>query len=44
MTLFVLSAPMGLLCPQLVAQQMQHDGDGFQALGKHCILAFDGFK
>lgn len=38
------SAPMGLLCPQQVAQQTNHPGDGFQGLSDHGILTFDRFR
>jgi hypothetical protein len=41
--LFVPTAPMGLLCPQQIAQQTQRVGDGFNALSTHGILTFDGF-
>jgi hypothetical protein len=34
---------MGLLCPQQIAQQTNKPGDGFNALGPHGILTFDGF-
>jgi len=41
--LFVPKAPMGLLCPQEVAQQTKKPQDGFNALGQHGILTFNGF-
>ena len=39
--LFVPKAPMGLLCPQ---EQTKKPQDGFNALGQHGILTFDGFR
>jgi hypothetical protein len=41
--LFVPKAPMGLLCPQQIAQQTKKLQVGFNALGQHGILTFDGF-
>ncbi len=41
--LYVPKAPMGLLCPQQIAQQTRKPGDGFKALRNHGILTFDGF-
>jgi hypothetical protein len=41
--LYVPNAPMGLLCPQQIAQQTQHQGDGFNALSAHGILTFEGY-
>jgi hypothetical protein len=42
--LYVPSAPMGLLCPQQIAQQTQNPGDGFLASGTHGVLTFAGYK
>jgi hypothetical protein len=44
MPFLVPPAPMGLLCPQQVVQQMQCNGDGFQALSRHGILTFPSSK
>jgi hypothetical protein len=41
--LYVPAAPMGLLCPQQIAQQTHHFGDGFNALSSHGILKFEGY-
>jgi hypothetical protein len=41
--LYVPQAPMGLLCPQQIAQQTRKPGDGFKALRNHGIFTFDGF-
>jgi hypothetical protein len=41
--LYVPAAPMGLLCPQQIAQQTGHSGDGFNALSPHGILTFEGY-
>ncbi len=41
--LFVPTAPMGLLCPQQIAQQTRRNGDGFNALSSHGILTFEGY-
>ncbi len=41
--LYVPAAPMGLLCPQQIAQQTQYAGDGFNALSPHSILTFEGY-
>jgi hypothetical protein len=42
--LYVPTAPMGLLCPQQIAQQTRQLGDGFNALSSHGILTFEGYK
>lgn len=42
--LYVPSTPMGLLCPQQIAQKTKHPGDGFQAIYPHGILQFAGHK
>jgi hypothetical protein len=41
--LFVPTAPMGLLCPQQIAQQTRRNGDGFNALSSYGILTFEGY-
>jgi hypothetical protein len=40
--LYVPTAPMGLLWPQQIAQQMAIDNDGFNSLGAHGIFTFQG--
>lgn len=40
--LFMLSAPMGLLCPQQIAMQTKHPQDGFNALSHAGILTIEG--
>jgi hypothetical protein len=42
--LYVPQAPMGLLCPQQIAQQTQKPGDGFTACRTFGIFTFDGFR
>jgi hypothetical protein len=42
--LYVPQAPMGLLCPQQIAQQTQKLGDGFKALRTYGIFTFNGFS
>jgi hypothetical protein len=42
--LYVPKAPIGLLCPQQIAQQTGKSQVGFNALGLHGILTFDGFR
>jgi hypothetical protein len=42
-SLYVPSAPMGLLCPQQIAQQTGRSGDGFTAFASHGLLTFEGF-
>jgi hypothetical protein len=41
--LYVPSTPMGLLCPQKIAMQTQHPGDGFNTLGHAGILTMAGY-
>jgi hypothetical protein len=42
--LYVPDAPMGLLCPQQIAQQTKLKGDGFLALDDCGILTFSSYK
>jgi hypothetical protein len=42
--LYIPQAPMGLLCPQQIAQQTQKPGDGFTAFRTLGIFTFDGFR
>jgi hypothetical protein len=42
--LFVPTAPMGLLCPQQIAQQIGVAGDGFTSLASNGVLRFQGFQ
>jgi len=42
--LYVPTAPMGLLCPQQVAQQTGTAGNGFQALAHGGVFQFQGYR
>jgi hypothetical protein len=42
--LYVHSAPMGLLCPQQIAQQTRMPLNGFISAAQHGVLTFNGFK
>jgi hypothetical protein len=41
--LYVPKSPMGLLCPQQIAQQTGKSGDGFNALAEAGLLTIDGY-
>jgi hypothetical protein len=43
-SLYVPSAPMGLLCPQQLAQQTGLPHDGFHSTAQHGVLMFNGFQ
>jgi hypothetical protein len=40
--LYVPSAPMGLFCPQQIAQQTKTPNDGFHAIAEHAFFNFGG--
>jgi hypothetical protein len=42
--LYVPSAPMGLLCPQQIAQKTKVKNDGFQAISDYGIFQFQGYQ
>jgi hypothetical protein len=41
--LYIPTAPIGLLCPQQIAQQTKTPNDGFHAIADHGIFQFQGF-